>query len=70
MDVPADEPLSPLLYPHVVVVELRGPVEEVATVQAWIEARALYSDATTVGVFGGKVSCQMNVVVGEATEEP
>lgn len=65
MDIPADEQLSPFPFPRVVVVELRGPAEEVAAVQAWIEAQALYSDATTVGVFGGKVSCQMNVVVGE-----
>jgi hypothetical protein len=53
------------LYPRVVVVELRGPAKEVAEVQAWIEARALYSDAATVGVFGNKVSCRMNVVVAE-----
>lgn len=65
MDVPTDEPLSPSPYPNVVVVELRGSAEEVAAVQAWIETRALYVDSTTVGVFGGKVSCQMNVVVGE-----
>ncbi|MDX6332147.1 MAG: hypothetical protein QOI83_4530 [Streptomycetaceae bacterium] len=65
MDVPVDDPLAPHPYPRVVVVELRGPLEEVATVQTWIAARALYSDATIMGVFGDKVSCQMNVVVGE-----
>lgn len=65
MDVPADEPRSPLSYPRLVVVELRGPEEEVAAVRAWIEAQALYSDATIVGVFGGNISCHLNVVVGE-----
>jgi hypothetical protein len=62
---PADDPQAPHPYPRVVVVELRGPVEEVSAVQAWIAARALYSDATISGVFGDKVSCRMNVVVGE-----
>jgi hypothetical protein len=65
MDVPADDPHAPHPYPRVVVVELRGPAEEVAAVQAWIAARALYSDARIWGVFGDKVTCRMNVVVGE-----
>jgi hypothetical protein len=64
-DIPADGPLAPHPYPRVVVVELRGPAEEVAAVRAWIEARALYSDAAILGVFGERVSCHMNVVVGE-----
>jgi hypothetical protein len=65
MDAPAEDPHAPLPYPHVVVVELRGPTEEVTAVQAWIADRALYSDTTTVGVFGDRVTCHMNVVVGE-----
>lgn len=65
MELPADDPLAPLPYPRVVVVELRGPAAEVAAVQAWIAGRAPYSDATTIGVFDGKVTCHMNVVVGE-----
>jgi hypothetical protein len=46
------------LHPRVVVVELRGPMEEVITVQAWIAGRALCSDTTILGVFGEKVSCR------------
>jgi hypothetical protein len=65
MELGADDPLASRPYPRVVVVELRGPVEEVGAVQGWIAARALYSDTTTVGVFGDKITCRMNVVVGE-----
>ncbi|MET9881156.1 hypothetical protein ABZZ36_42270 [Actinacidiphila glaucinigra] len=62
MDVLPDDSLASL-HPRVVSVELRGPAKEVAELQAWIEQHALYSDAATVGVFGTKVTCHMNVVV-------
>ncbi|TKA00011.1 hypothetical protein [Actinacidiphila oryziradicis] len=64
MDVLCDDSLASL-HPRVVVVEMRGPMEEVIAVQAWIAGRALYCDTTILGVFGDKVSCRMNVVVGE-----
>lgn len=62
MDVPLDDPLP---YPRVVVVELRGPVEEVAAVRAAIEARAVFNDATTDDVADGTVRCRMSVIPSE-----
>lgn len=61
--LPDDSPAS--LHPRVVFVELRGPAQEVAKVQTWIEERALYCDAATVGVFGDQATCHINVVVDQ-----
>lgn len=55
--------------PRVVSVELRGPAEEVAEVRAWIEARALYSEAEVLSVFGPRMTCQMTVVVEEESPD-
>lgn len=58
-----------LFRPRVVSVELRGPAEEVAEVRAWIEARALYSEAEVLSVFGPRMTCQMTVVVEEGAPD-
>lgn len=57
------------LRPRAVSVVLRGPAEEVAEVKGWIEARALYSEAETVTVFGPKITCHMTVVVEEEPQD-